>query len=356
MSASEELAADLVGDHPDAAPQVPRGVREGGGDDGGESVVTVVVAMLANLAIAVAKAVGALISGSAAMLSEAAHSVADTVTEVLLYVAIRRGRKPADRRHPLGYGRESYLWALLAALATFVAGAVVSIMEGIDKVLHGEEGGDPLVSYVVLAVAFVVEGISLWRAVHQVRTSARRWRMRPTTYLRHTTDTTVKAVTFEDSAALVGLTVAALGLWLTETTGSTVWDGVASIVIGLVLVVVAWSLTRANSSLLVGRSAIPSLDDALRRELESLPQVEAVPVFVTTVLGPGRIFVAAKVEFADGCTTDDVERAADEAESRLVALYPGVEQVFLDPTARTTAEPAGRRAAGQERTQERAGR
>ena len=343
MTASEHPGARARA-HPSPAPD---------GDPAGDSVVTVVVAMLANLAIAIAKAVGALVSGSAAMLSESAHSVADTVTEVLLYVALRRGRRPADRRHPLGYGRESYLWALLAALATFVAGAVVSVMEGIDKVLHGEQGGDPLVSYVVLAVAFVVEGISLWRAVHQVRSSARRWRMDPATYLRHTTDTAVKAVTFEDSAALVGLAVAAGGLWLTETTGSPVWDGAASIVIGAVLVVVAWSLARANASLLVGRSAIPSLDDALRRELESLPQVEAVPVFVTTVLGPGRLFVAAKVEFADGCTTDDVERAADEAERRLVARYPGVEQVFLDPTARGGAD-GGAGPAGEQRPQERA--
>lgn len=118
---------------------MPHGVREGGTDDAGESTVTVLVAMVANLAIAVAKAVGALLSGSAAMLSEAAHPVADTVTEVLLFVALRRGAKPADRRHPLGSGRESYLWALMAALATFVAGAVVSVLEGADKILHGEE-------------------------------------------------------------------------------------------------------------------------------------------------------------------------------------------------------------------------
>jgi len=121
-----------------------------------------------------------------------------------------------------------------------------------------------------------------------------------------------------------------------------VWDGAASVAIGLVLVVVAYALARANSSLLVGRSALPSLDDALRRELESLPAVISVPVFVTTVLGPGRLFVAAKVEFADGCTTDDLERIADEAERRLVARYPGVEQVFLDPTARTTSGEQGR--------------
>jgi cation diffusion facilitator family transporter len=312
------------------------GTVDGRAHDGGESLQTVVVAGVANLVIAVAKAIGAVISGSAAMLSEAAHSVADTVTEVLLFVALRRGTRPADARHPLGYGRESYLWALLAALATFVAGAVVSVLEGVDKILHGEHGGDSLVSYLVLAVAFVVEGASLLRALRQVRAGARRWRLRPSTYLRHTSDTTVKAVTFEDSAALVGLVLAAAGLTLTQTTGEAVWDGSASVLIGLILVVVAASLARSNSSLLVGRAALPQLEDLLRGELEALPGVNSVPLFVTTVTGPGRLLVAAKVEFADDATADDIERIADDAERRFVARFPGVEHVFLDPTAART--------------------
>jgi cation diffusion facilitator family transporter len=306
-----------------------------------ESVVTVVVAGAANLAIALAKFVGAAISGSAAMLSEAVHSVADTVTEVLLFVALRRGSKPGDDRHPLGYGRESYLWALLAALATFIAGAVVSVLEGIDKIRYGEQNESITVALVVLAIAFLIEGMSWLRAVGQVRRSARRWRMRPSAYLRHTSDTTVKAVTFEDSAALVGLVVAALGLWASHVTGSAVWDGLASVVIGAVLVVVAVSLTLANSSLLVGRAALPELDAALRSELESLDGVQSVPVFMTSVSGPGRLLVAAKVEFVDGCTTQDLERIADDAERRLVARYPGIDHVFLDPTASagTVARP-----------------
>ncbi|HEX2806346.1 MAG TPA: cation diffusion facilitator family transporter [Kineosporiaceae bacterium] len=305
-----------------------------------ESVLTVVIAGAANLAIALAKAIGAVISGSAAMLSESAHSVADTVTEVLLFVALRRGTKPPDARHPLGYGRESYLWALLAALATFVAGAAVSVLEGIDKILHGEPGGDVRISYLVLAIAFVIEGISLLRALSQVRTTARRWRIRPRSYLRHTSDTMIKAVTFEDSAALVGLLLAAAGLGLSQLTGSAVWDGVASVLIGVVLVVVAGSLAAANSSLLVGRAAMPALADALRREVEELPGVISVPVFVTSVTGPGRLLVAAKVEFTDDSSADDIERTADEAERRLVARFPGVEHVFLDPTGRRPAPGA----------------
>jgi cation diffusion facilitator family transporter len=301
--------------------------------DGGESVLTVLVAGLANLGIGVAKGVGAVISGSSAMLSEAVHSLADTVTEVLLFIAIRRGGRPADVRHPLGHGRETYLWALLAALGTFVAGAVVSITEGVDRIRHGGERGDSTVAFVVLAVAFVLEGTSLVRALRQVSGTARRFRVRMRTLLRETTDTAVKAVTLEDSAALVGLALAAGGLALSEVTGRSVWDGVSSVLIGILLVLVAASLARANTSLLVGRSAPLGLDRALRAELESLPGVLSVPVFVTSVTGPRRLLVAAKVEFRDDFTTDDLERLADEAERRMLARFPGIDHVFLDPTA-----------------------
>jgi cation diffusion facilitator family transporter len=309
--------------------------EEGAGTQ--DSVLTVVVAGAANLAIAIANAIGAIVSGSAAMLSESAHSVADTVTEVLLFVALRRGNKAPDARHPLGHGRESYLWALLAALATFVAGAVVSVLEGINKILHGGSGGDVRVSYIVLVIAFVMEGTSLLRAVSQVRAGARRWQIHPRSYLHQTSDTTIKAVTFEDSAALVGLLLAAAGLALTQRTGSAVWDGSASVAIGLVLVFVACSLAAANSSLLVGRSAMPALDQALRHELEELPGVVSVPLFVTSITGPARLMVAAKVEFADEFGANDIERLADDAERRLVARFPGVEHVFLDPTGRRPA-------------------
>lgn len=302
-------------------------------EGGQESLLTVLVAGAANLAIAIAKAVGGVISGSAAMFGEAAHSVADTVTEILLLIAIRRGNKPADDRHPFGHGRESYLWALLASLATFVAGAGVSIVEGIQKITHGGEPGSPVVSFVVLGAAFVIESISLTRALLQVRRSARRWRTGIATFLRATDDTTIKAVTFEDTAALIGLVIAAAGLGLAEATGSPAWDGVASVLIGVLLIVVAVVLARVNSSLLIGRAASPALERALRQDLTDLPEVLSVPFLVTSVLGPGQLLVAAKVEFADECTADDIERIADEAERLFIQRFPGVRHVFLDPTA-----------------------
>ncbi|MGY1623766.1 cation diffusion facilitator family transporter [Geodermatophilus sp. SYSU D00965] len=299
---------------------------------GGESTGTVVVAGLANLGIAVAKLVGGLISHSSAMLSEAAHSLADTITEVLLFVALKRGDRAPDARHPVGYGRETYFWALLACLATFTLGAGFSFYQGVTTIIEGEEQGDPVIAYVVLAVSFVLEGASWLKAVRQVRSSARRWGTTPRRYLAETSDTTVKAVTFEDSAALVGLVLAALGLFLEQLTGDPVWDGLAAILIGVLLLLVAGSLARANVSLLIGQSVAPRIQEELRAEIAALPQVTAVPFLFTTVIGPGQLIVAAKVDFADDATVADVERASDEAERRLVARHEGVRYVFLDPT------------------------
>ncbi|WP_369256410.1 cation diffusion facilitator family transporter [Geodermatophilus amargosae] len=304
----------------------------GGESGGGESTATVVVAGLANLGIAVAKLVGGLISHSSAMLSEAAHSVADTITEVLLFIALKRGDKAPDARHPVGYGRETYFWALLACLATFTLGAGFSFYQGVETIREGEEQGSPTIAYVVLALSFVLEGASWLKAVRQVRSSARKWGTTPRRYLAETTDTTVKAVTFEDSAALVGLVLAALGLFLEQVTGDPVWDGIAAILIGVLLLVVAGSLARTNVSLLIGQSIAPRLQDELRAEIAGLPQVDDVPVLLTTVIGPGQLAVMAKVDFADTATVADIERASDEAERRLVARHEGVRYVFLDPT------------------------
>jgi cation diffusion facilitator family transporter len=297
-----------------------------------ESVGTVIVAGAANLAIAVAKAVAGVLSGSAAMLSEAAHSVADTTTEGLLYTALRRGQKAPDERHPFGYGKESYVWAFLAALFTFVAGAGFSITHGISTIRHGEETGDYLVSYIVLAVSFVLEGISLARAVRQVRGSAARWGTTSARFLRVTPDTTIKAVFLEDSAALVGLLIAAAGLGLAEVTGDPLWDGLASVAIGLLLLVVAGVLARANVSLLVGQSVTDRLRGRIRDELAGVPTVDRIDELLTMRLGPDDVLVAARVDFADDASGAAIETAADDAERRLKELYPAIRYVFLDPT------------------------
>ncbi len=301
---------------------------------GSESVGTVIVAGVANLAIAAAKLGAGLVSGSAAMMSEAAHSLADTTTEVLLYTALRRGVHPADERHPFGYGKESYVWALLAALFTFVAGAGFSITHGVHTIRSGEHSGEYLVSYIVLAVSFAIESVSLARAVRQVRASAGRWRVTPARFLRVTPDTTIKAVFLEDSAALVGLLLAGAGLGLAQATGDELWDGLASIAIGLLLLVTATTLARSNISLLVGRAVPPRTRRMIVEEIAAIPTVDRVDTLFTMQLGPTEVLVAAKVDFADDATGADIEAAADEAERRLRDRYSGIRYVFLDPTRR----------------------
>jgi cation diffusion facilitator family transporter len=299
-----------------------------------ESTGTVIVAGLVNLAIAAAKAMAGVLSGSAAVLAEAAHSLADTLTEVLLFIALRRGSRPPDENHPFGHGKAAYLWALLAAAGTLVLGAGYATFQGVHTIREGAgESGHFVVAYVVLAISFALEATSLVRALRQVQHGARRYRVTMLRFLRRTPDTTVKAVTLEDSAALIGLLLAALGLGLTQLTGSPVPDGVASILIGVLLAVVAMTLVRTNASLIVGEAPPPALRSGIRAEIESLPDVVHVPEVMTMYLGPTSLLVAARVHFAE-TSVAGLAAAADEAERRLKARFPLVTHVFLDPTSR----------------------
>ena len=302
--------------------------------DRSESTGTVIIAGLANLGVALAKGVAGVLTGSAAMLSESAHSVADTFTEILLFVALRRGSRPPDPNHPFGHGKAAYLWALLAASGTLVLGAGFAVYQGVRAIVRGpEESGHYLVAYLVLVVAFVLEGTSLLRAVHQLRAGAARYTVPVLRFLRRTPDTTVKAVTLEDSAALVGLVLAALGLGLTQLTGSSVPDGIASILIGVLLAMVAITLLRTNASLIVGEAPPIRLRAGIRAEIESLPDVKRVLEVMTMYLGPNSLLVAARVDFEEQSVAG-LARAADEVERRLVARYPVITHVFLDPTPR----------------------
>ncbi|WP_405664013.1 cation diffusion facilitator family transporter [Streptomyces sp. RK9] len=302
------------------------------GEPAAESTFTVLVAALANLGIAVAKAVAGVVSGSSAMLSEAAHSVADTVTELMLLVSLRSARRPADEDHPLGYGGARYIWALLASVATFVGGGVFAVYDGVHTLTHGEVPGDPLVSYLVLGVALLLEGYSLRTGLKQARGEADRFGVHVKHYLRHTPDTAVKAVVMEDSAALVGLVLAAGGLLGGQLTGSGVWDGVASLCIGVLLVYVAWVLGRANAELLIGRPLPAPMRAAVRDSLLADPHVVDVLELTTLLQGPKEALVAAKVNFRDVSTAADIEVACDRMAQRIQARFPAVSRVYLDPT------------------------
>jgi cation diffusion facilitator family transporter len=221
-----------------------------------ESTGTVIVALIANLAIAAAKITAGLIGGSSAMLAEGAHSVADTTNQVFLLTSLRLSKKAPDDTHPFGYGKERFFWSLLAAVGIFVSGAVFSIYEGVHGLLSGEsEVPGYLLSYAVLLVSFVAEGTSWLKAVRQLRGEARAAGRGLIEHVRLSSDPTVKTVFSEDTAALIGLVLAALGLGLHQLTGQAYWDAGAAIAIGVLLAVVAYLLGRDTKEMLIGEAA-----------------------------------------------------------------------------------------------------
>jgi cation diffusion facilitator family transporter len=297
-----------------------------------ESTGTVLLALVANLGIAVAKLVGGLVSGSAAMLAEAAHSVADTLNQVLLLTGLRRSRRPADEDHPFGYGQERYFWSLLAAVGIFVLGAGYSVYEGVHAIREPEELGSLVVPYAVLGLAFLLEGASWLKAIRQLHGEARQQERSMRQQLRLSADPTVKTVAFEDSAALIGIVLAAAGIGLHELTGQGYWDGAASIAIGGLLIVVAYELGRQNMRALVGLSVPSELRRSIRTVIADSPGVDSVVDVRTMQLGPGDILVAARIDVDDDATGGDVEEAASAVEQRLRERHPEVRHVFLDPT------------------------
>ena len=306
---------------------------------GGGSNLTVLLALAANIAVAVAKLGAGVLTGSAAMLSEGAHSVGDTGTEVLLLTALKRSDKPADRSHPFGYGKERFFWSLLASVSIFGAGALFSIYQGVTTIFgEAEEQQDVLIAYIVLAVAFVLEGTSLTQAIRQVRRERREQEVGLRTYLRRSDDPTVTTVLFEDSTALVGLLLAFAGLGLTQLTGSSVWDGVASLAIGLLLVVVAYGLGSANMGLLIGRQADDHLVEQIRTRLRDEPEVDAVVDLLTMLTGTDQVLVCARLDFAESATSDDIEHACVRIDESLRTEFPDLDEIFLTPVPRGDPE------------------
>lgn len=273
------------------------------------------------------------------MLSEAAHSVADTITEILLLTALRRSSKPADRVHPFGYGKERYFWSLLAAVSIFASGAMFSFYEGFSTVFgEPSEQSSPIVGYVVLGIAFLLEGTSWLQALRQVRRESGEQKRSIATYLRLVDDPAPKSVFFEDSAALVGLVLAFLALLLHQLTGSSLYDGLASILIGLLLAVVAWSLGLTNLRLLIGRQADPVVVRGIRQLLSDAPEIEAVVDLQTMLLGTDLILVCSRVDFDDSLHASDVERACVRLAGELREAYSDVSEVFIEPVPRTDPE------------------
>jgi cation diffusion facilitator family transporter len=297
---------------------------------------TVVIAGLANLSVTLIKIIAGVLTGSSAILAEAAHSAADTLNQGFLLTSLKRGNKPADAEHPFGYGQERYFWSLLAAFGIFVAGAGFSVFEGILALGRTANSHDTIVAYGVLVAAGLAEGISFARAFKQVRGEARERRTSLLDHVRTSPDTTVKTALFEDSVAMIGLALAAAGVGLRQVTGSGVWDGGASIAIGALLVLVAIRLGLDSRDLLIGRAAGPEELAAIRREIEATPGVTDLVDLRTMHLGPDRLIVAARVSLDGNIDGDDAENLADRLDRRLAEILPLTPLVFIDPTQRTT--------------------
>ena len=287
-----------------------------------ESFTTVLVALGANVLIAVAKSAAAVVTGSASLVAEAAHSWADAGNEVFLLIADRRSKRPADPSHPFGYGREAYVWSLFAAMGLFVAGAAVSVTHGIQELIHPEAASDFLVGYIVLALSFVLEGISFMQSVRQAKPEAEAMDRDLIEHVLVTSDPTLRAVFAEDSAALIGLVIAAAGLGLHELTGSSVPDAVGSILVGLLLAVVAIVLINRNRRFLVGQDADPRVRAAAIRALLETPEVARVTYLRLEVVGPRSVFVIG-----------DVDLTGDDTESHLAVRLRALE-------AKISASPA----------------
>jgi cation diffusion facilitator family transporter len=272
-------------------------VREDQGrPGGGESLVTVLVALTANALIAVAKSVAAFLSGSASMVAEAAHSWADTGNEVFLLLAQRRGHRPPDPGHPRGHGRETYVWALFAGMGLFVAGGVVSVWHGIQQLTAERGEADYTLNWIVLGVAFVLEGASFLQAARQARGAGRRFGLHPIPFVLRTSDATLRAVVFEDAAALLGLVLAGIGVGLHEATGQAVWDALGSIAVGLLLAAVGLLLIARNYDFLVGETVPDQIWRDTLRALLDREEIERVTYLHIEYVGPMRLFVVAAVD------------------------------------------------------------
>jgi cation diffusion facilitator family transporter len=297
-----------------------------------ESTSTVLVAGGANLLIAAAKLAAGLASGSSAMLSEAAHSLGDTLNQVFLMASLRKSQKEPDEQHPFGYGMERYFWSLLAAVGIFVLGAGFSAYEGISALTNPGKSGSPTWAFVVLGASFVFEGSSFLKAVVQLRRNAGGSGSEMLRHLHNEADPALRAVVWEDGVALVGLVLAAGGLALDTVTGSRTWDGVASLLIAVLLVMVAYGLGRQNQAYLIGKAAPPELRAGIADAIRAADGVDAVLELMTMQLSPEQVLVAARVDLADHLSPEDIEHAADDVDDRIREQFPQVRHVFLDPT------------------------
>ena len=290
---------------------------------------SVYVALASNLAIAVTKFAAAAFTGSSAMLSEGVHSLVDTINELLLLYGIRRAARPADVKHPLGHGRELYFWSFIVALLVLVFGAAVACYQGISHILHPEPMRNAFANYIVLGASFVFEGFSWWVGLKAFRASQGKQGFFEA--FRNSKDPTTFTVLFEDTAALLGLLIAAAGIAASQVWNAPWLDGAASIGIALVLLVSSLLRARETKDLLIGEPARPHMREAILRIAADDRDVLHANGVLTVQLGPNQIVAALSIEFREELGTNQIEECVDRIETAVKRALPQVTSLFVKP-------------------------
>jgi cation diffusion facilitator family transporter len=304
----------------------------------GESKIAVVAAIVGNLIIAIIKFIAGAFTGSSAMISEGIHSLVDTGNGVLILMGMRRSTAPADAEHPFGHGKELYFWTLIVAISIFGIGGGMSVYEGITHLLHPVHVENPWPNYIVLAIAALVEGTSFIIAMRQM--NAARGRVGVAKFIRTSKDPALFTVVFEDSAAILGLVVAFLGIWLGQLTGSPLFDGAASVLIGVILMGVAFLLARESKGLLIGEGVEPAVLADMRQIVAAEAAVDGVGDVRTMYMGPEDLLVNLDVAFRAGLPAEEIHEAVGRIEAALKSAYPEIGRIYIEVDSLTDVRTA----------------
>jgi cation diffusion facilitator family transporter len=297
---------------------------------------SIYAAMGANFAIGIAKFVGAAVGGSSAMVSEGIHSMVDSVNEVLLLYGLQQSEKEPDETHPLGHSTEIYFWSLMVAVLIFALGGGISIYEGVKALQHSEGASNPIVSYGVLTVAAIFEGTALFVSIREFNKQRSEEKLSFWEDLRRSKDPSSFVVIFEDAAALLGIAVAMLGICLSELTGQSFYDGLASIIIGGILTVVAIVLVAETKGLLTGESALPEVRNSIKEIVLQDEAVSKMESPITLHLGPTDILLALNIEFQDALSSDQIEAAVRRIEAAIRSAHQEVKRIFIEAQSITS--------------------
>ncbi|MFV2060574.1 MAG: cation diffusion facilitator family transporter [Gammaproteobacteria bacterium] len=296
------------------------------------STKVIYAALIGNFLIACIKFIAASITGSSAMLSEGIHSVVDTGNQILLLYGLKRAKRPADKRFPFGHGKEVYFWSFVVAILIFAVGAGVSIYEGVHRILNPSVIENITVNYIVLALAFVFEGAAWLFALREFKLQKGKWGYLEAVHRGK--DPSIFLVLFEDSAAMSGLLVAFIGVFLTQVTGILIFDGIASVLIGIILAITAMWLAYETKGLLIGESANADVVSKIEELAKEHHAIEYVNEILTMHMGPDYILVNLSVNFMDAAVADDIELAIDSLDKEIKAVFPKVKRIFIEAERR----------------------